>query len=110
MCTQKDAIRILHKTKRMCSEIFPIKEAYLYGSYARGDFHSESDVDILITADIRPEDISKYRGQIAAITSELSLENDVTVSVTVKPEEQFRRFSEAMPFYRNVKAEGIRYA
>ena len=110
MCTQRDAIRIMREAKERCGIFIPIKEAYLYGSYARGDFHPESDVDILITADIRPEDISKYRGQIAAITSELSLENDVTVSVTVKPEEQFRRFSEAMPFYRNVKAEGIRYA
>ena len=110
MCTQNDAIRIMRETKRMCGEFFPAKEAYLYGSYARGDFHPESDIDILITADISPEDISKYRGQIAMITSELSLENDVTVSVTVKPAEQFRRFSEAMPFYKNVKAEGIRYA
>ena len=110
MCTQRDAIRIMHEAKAFCNELFPIKEAYLYGSYARGDFHPESDIDILITADIPLEDISKYRREIAVITSELSLENDVTVSVTVKPDEQFRRFSEAMPFYKNVKAEGIRYA
>lgn len=110
MCTQNDAIKIMHETRKMCNELFPVKEAYLYGSYARGDFHPQSDVDILITADLLPEDISKYRREIALITSELSLENDVTVSVTVKPDEQFRRFSEAMPFYRNVKIEGIRYA
>ena len=110
MCTQSDAIKIMYETRKMCNAFFPVKEAYLYGSFARGDFHPESDVDILITADILPEDISKYRRQIALITSELSLENDVTVSVTVKSDEQFRRFSDAMPFYKNVKTEGIRYA
>lgn len=110
MCTQSDAVRIMREVRILCNELFPVKEAYLYGSYARGNFHAESDIDILITADLLPEDISKYRRQIAAITSELSLENDVTVSVTVKPYKQFRKFSEAMPFYKNVKTEGIRYA
>ena len=110
MCTQSDAIRIMHETRKMCNDLFPVKEAYLYGSYARGDFYPESDIDILITADLPPEDISKFRRQVALITSELSLKNDVTVSVTVKPDEQFKRFSEAMPFYKNVKTEGIRYA
>lgn len=110
MVTRGDAIRIMHEVKNLCSEILPIKEAYLYGSYARGDFHPESDIDILITADILPEDISGYRSQIAQITSELSLINDVTVSVTLKSQEQFIKFSEAMPFYRNVRTEGILYA
>ena len=99
----------MREAKERCGIFIPIKEAYLYGSYARGDFHPQSDIDILLTANIVPEDISKYRSKIAMIASELSLDNDVTVSVTVKPDEQFRRFSEAMPFYRNVKAEGIRY-
>ena len=58
MVTRSDAIRIMHEVKNLCSEILPVKEAYLYGSYARGDFHSESDVDILVTADILPEDVS----------------------------------------------------
>ena len=31
-------------------------------------------------------------------------------SVTVKPLEQFRRYQTALPYYRNVVREGIRYA
>ena len=110
MCTQSDAIRITCKAKALCSDLFPVKEAYLYGSYARGDQHMGSDIDILLTADVCPEEIAAYRSRIAMITSELSLENDVTVSVTVKPFEHFRRFSETVPFYKNVRSEGIRYA
>ena len=50
MCTQSQALTILGEVYQQCSQRFPcqIKDAYLYGSYARGDFHAESDVDILL--------------------------------------------------------------
>ena len=38
------------------------------------------------------------------------LDESITVSVTVKPLEQFRRYQTALPYYRNVVREGIRYA
>jgi len=44
------------------------------------------------------------------VTSRLSLEHDITVSVTVKPLEQFQRYQTALPYYQNVVREGIRYA
>ena len=37
-----------------------LKDGYLYGSYARGDYHSESDIDILLTVDMSPEEICRY--------------------------------------------------
>lgn len=112
MCTGAQAIDILGEVYGRSHIIFgnKIKEAYLYGSYARGDYHDESDIDILLVADISQEEISSYRNAVAMLTSELSLQNDITVSVTVKPFEQFRRFSSVLPFYKNVLSEGIKYA
>lgn len=112
MCTQNQAIDILGEVYHSCNRIleYAIKDAYLYGSYARGDYHSESDVDILLTADMDAAAIAKYRKDIATVTSDLSLKHDITVSVTVKPLEQFLRFAEVMPYYKNVLGEGIRYA
>ena len=108
---QSDAIKILNETHRRCRSVFPcgIQDAYLYGSYARGDFDSESDVDILLTVDILPGELSTYRNSIAAISSDLSLSHDVTVSISVKPYKQFCRYSSVLPFYKNVLTEGIRY-
>lgn len=109
---QKDgAIAILGEVCRACEPVFGsmLKDAYLYGSYARGDYHEESDIDILLAVDLDPTEISKYRNTIAAITSNLSLKHDITISVTVKPLEQFRRYSNVLPFYKNVIREGIRY-
>ena len=110
MCTQNQALTILSQVYQQCSRRFPcqIKDAYLYGSYARGDYHEESDVDILLTVD--SDDIAPLRKIVAGISSGLSLEHDVTVSVSVKPAVQFNRYSESLPFYRDVRKEGIRYA
>ena len=112
MRTKNDALDILRRVTLACDRIFEpgIKDAYLYGSYARGDNGPESDIDILLTTDLSGEAIAQRRSAVADITSDLSLEYDVTVSVTVKPLAQFIQYKEAMPFYTNVVKEGIRYA
>lgn len=112
MCNQNQAIAILGEVFSSCNPIFGnmIKDAYLYGSYARGDYHDESDIDILLTVDLAPEEISRMRGHIGNITSELSLKHEITVSVTVKPLAQFQQYMDVLPYYRNVVKEGIRYA
>lgn len=111
MCNKNEAVQILHQVYDECEMIFgKIKNAYLYGSYARGDYHSESDVDILLTVAMNQEQIAKYRMAVASVSSKLSLEHDITVSISVKPAEQFERYISVLPFYQNVVREGIRYA
>ena len=109
MCTQSQALTILEEVYQQCSRRLPckIEDAYLYGSYARGDYHAESDVDILLTVD--GEDIAPLRKVAAGVSSFLSLKYDVTVSVSLKPAAHFLRYSDSMPFYQNVLREGIRY-
>ncbi len=111
MRSTEDAIGIVSEVYRACNGMFSkgIQDAFLYGSYARGDYDEESDVDILLTVDANPEELSRRRRDISGISSDLSLKHDVTVSVTVTPREQFYRYFEVLPFYRNVLREGIRY-
>ncbi len=111
MCTQSQAVRILSEVYSACSAIFDddIKEAYLYGSYARGDYTKESDVDILLTVGISRSEISKFRYLLASVSSDLSLKHNVTVSLTVKPHDDFMLYSTTLPFYSNVIKEGIKY-
>ncbi len=112
MCNQSQAIAILGEVYTSCNPIFgnAITDAYLYGSYARGDYHAESDIDILLAVDLTQETIAKLRNRLAAIVSDLSLEHDITVSVTVKPLAQFKQYADVLPYYQNVLREGIRYA
>ncbi len=112
MCNQNQAILILGEVHSCCAAIFgnAIQDAFLYGSYARGDYHAESDVDILLTVNMMPEAIAKLREPVGVVASNLSLKHDVTVSVTVKSFAQFNEYSGVLPYYQNVLREGIRYA
>lgn len=111
MCTQNQAISIMHEVYNACNPIFGVqlKDGYLYGSYARGDYHSESDIDILLTVDMSPEEICRYRRAVAEVTSDLSLKHDITISVAVKSKSQFEKYANDLPYYQNVLREGIRY-
>lgn len=111
MCTQNQAISIFHEVYNACNPIFGmnLKDGYLYGSYARGDYHAESDIDILLTVDMSPEEICSYRRAVAKVTSELSLEHDIMISVAVKAKVQFEKYANVLPYYQNVLKEGIRY-
>ena len=112
MCTRNQAFEILKIVYHACDPILghSIHDAILYGSYARGDFTAESDIDILLTADLTQDQIASQRRAVSGVASTLSLDHDITVSVHVVPLAQFRRYADFLPFYQNVLKEGIRYA
>lgn len=111
MCNQHQALSILSEAFLSSKSVFKnkISDAYLYGSFARGDYHEYSDVDILVTVDMSADELSDYRTSMASINSELSLKHDVTVSITVKPLEHFKKYADVLPYYKNVIKEGVRY-
>ena len=112
MCTRNQAFKILKNVYYACDPILEhsIHNAILFGSYARGDFNAESDIDILLTVDLMQEQIASHRRAVSGVASILSLDHDVTVSVHVVPLAQFRRYADFLPFYQNVLKEGIHYA
>ncbi len=81
-----------------------LEAEYLYGSHARGDARSDSDIDVLV---VLREDF-EY-GQMLDLTSELawklSLENDVVVSLVFVSKEQFDQIN--TPFLLNIHREAI---
>ena len=81
MCTKNEAFEILASVYDSCNQLSgdKIHDAILYGSYARGEQNAESDIDILLTADLTQEQIVEKRRAIAALSSDLSLAHDVTV-------------------------------
>ena len=69
-----------------------LRKVILYGSYARGDFEQNSDVDIMILLDISESDY---------------LDNDLDIKPIAKSEAHFIKWIENYPFYANVHKEGV---
>ena len=84
-----------------------IKKIILYGSYARGDYKDNSDIDIMILTDMTDKEIVEYSEKIWDFAYDIELENDVLISPTIKNIDKFNYWLEALPFYMNVQKEGV---
>ncbi|MBO6113471.1 MAG: nucleotidyltransferase domain-containing protein [Lachnospiraceae bacterium] len=84
-----------------------IYKIILYGSYARGDFDTESDIDIMILINGTDEDVLKYRKDVRRIANDVGLDNNILVSLLIKPRQSFEEWSDVVVFYKNVIKEGV---
>jgi len=109
MCTKITLDEVTKKVVEMVSDRLGNKldSVILYGSYARGDFDGESDIDIMVLANIPKEDADHLDMQLTRFASRLGLENDIVVSLFVKDCETFYKFLPADPFYQNVMRDGV---
>ena len=81
----------------------------LYGSYARGDFDADSDIDVMVIIDLPTDEIARYNYEIDKFASRLSLETDIctTVCISLQDNMTFSEYSSSLPFFSNVMSEGV---
>ncbi|MBQ9657817.1 MAG: nucleotidyltransferase domain-containing protein [Clostridia bacterium] len=86
-----------------------VKKIILYGSYARGDFRTNSDIDIMILTDLTDNEIIEYRDKVSDIAFDIEFDNefDIMLSPLVKNIDKFNYWLEALPFYINIQKEGV---
>lgn len=84
-----------------------LRQVILYGSYARGDFNADSDVDIMILLDISEMEIKNYRHQLSDMTYDFNMDYDLDIKPIAKSEAHFKKWVENYPFYANVSREGV---
>ena len=101
----------MRRLRDALTALFPDEamDIILYGSYARGDAEPGSDLDVMILTDASREEISTRKWDISGIGFDLSLSCGVIVSVFVENRTFFRTLLPALPFFRNVSKEGVRY-
>ncbi len=85
-----------------------LQSVILYGSYARGDFTKDSDVDIMILLNLSDEEIKEYRHQLSEYTYDFYMMNDLDIKPIAKSKEHFLKWVDNYPFYANVKREGVK--
>lgn len=100
---------VLNEFKVKVKEILGdrVKKIILYGSYARGDYNNNSDVDIMILTDLNFEEIEKYRDDISDIAFEIELKTGIMLSPIIKNAEEYSIRIKYIPFYKNVNKEGV---
>lgn len=105
-----DLNNLIKKTCEILKNIFggSLEQIWLYGSYARGDFDSESDVNIMVLVDLPKDKLSSYRRKVSDLSSVLDLKYDVLLSIKLQDKETFQKFAEVLPFFKNIIREGKR--
>lgn len=84
-----------------------LKKVILYGSYARGDYRENSDIDIMVLTTLTDEEIRQIKTTIYDVAFDFQMEYGVDISVVIKNEEHFNYWLGALPFYDNVQKEGV---
>ena len=109
MCSQSAlneiSAKVVQAAKHSLGE--KLNKVILYGSYARGDHDEESDIDILVLADIKREDSGPERNKIRDILGYIDLDYDVVLSLSVADLDTFNKFLPVEPFYKNVIKDGV---
>lgn len=84
-----------------------LSKVILYGSYARGDYTLNSDMDIMILTTLSDCEIEKVENMIFDLAFDFQMEYAIDISVVIKNEEQFKYWLGVLPFYDNVQKEGV---
>lgn len=96
---------IVDETQKLLKE--NIYKIVLYGSCARGDFNSESDIDIMIIMNCGKKEVCRYRKQISKVASRIGLKNDIEISLLLRDKDTFEQSENVLPFYKNIQREGV---
>jgi len=84
-----------------------LRKIILYGSYAKNKQNKESDIDFFVLVDDTEENLRNNKYRIADIMANLSLNHDILVSITEETYGRYREYSEILPFYKNIREEGV---
>ena len=80
----------------------------VYGSYARGDYSEFSDIDVMILVTLTEEKIKKISDEISDMAFEYLMKFGVDISPVITNIDHFNYWVDNLPYYRNVRDEGVR--
>lgn len=85
-----------------------LERVVLFGSKARGDFNSESDLDVLVVVSMRSGEYRRYWNEIVDIACDVELEYNVVISPIIKEAAIYAKMrSQGLLLTRNIEQDGV---
>lgn len=109
MCSSSDLKKVIHLMVEAYRSVFgnSMVQIILYGSYARGDFTDESDLNLAAIVIGHRRELQQKLRRIWDISSDLELEYGILISPTVIPYDEYVEYKKDVPYYRNISREGV---
>ena len=79
----------------------------LYGSYARGDYNQNSDIDVMVLVNTPMNKINTFYDQVSDCAFEYLMKYKVDISPVIKNIDHFNYWKNDLPYYYNVEQEGV---
>ena len=84
-----------------------LSEIILYGSYARGDYNENSDIDLMLLVDMKENEIKQIVNSVYDLAFDFELGEGIHISIMIKNTKEYEYWAYTLPFYKNVKKEGV---
>lgn len=97
---------ILKEIKQAVLDVDPEAEVVFFGSRARGDFHEESDWDVLILVDKEERDFN-FKRKIRSALLDLELKYGEAITGIIHNRFLWRNKLDVSPLYLEVQKDGI---
>ena len=98
----RKANKIVKRFINLIIKKFNLKKIIIFGSFARGDYHKGSDLDLIIVGEFKERFIDRI-GKIIELN-----DSDLEIDVMVYTEEEFQKMiQERRPFIEQALEEGI---
>lgn len=109
MCNKNTLDLLLKETHTELRKIFgdKLSSVILYGSYARGDYDYDSDIDVMALVDLEKSQLAKYRRTVSEFANDIDLRYGVLLSIKLQDKFTFEKYKNALPYYVNVVREGV---
>ena len=98
--------RAVERASQILRSQFPVAQVVLFGSKARGDDDAESDIDLLVLTDRLVSHAERHQMRHAIYP--IQLLNDVAISLTVVPREEWETgMYSVLPIRDEVNRDGV---
>jgi len=82
-----------------------LKKIILFGSYAKGNYDSESDLDIMVL--IKHNSLRQYKHDVTKIALYLTIKYSILPSIMLESEQEYNKNIHRQFLFKNIENEGI---